>query len=201
MNKKWGFIKKWSRETFLKIAADEIKVNIPPETIHNAATIYWDAITDKTDPFKEAKEIINYITNLGHPVYLLTSSDGRLMIKNGFFRYDSKISGSFKRNRMKTLAAKGLKFRDIIVGDPEDKPLPGFYERTLKTIEKDIGKKINFSSVVMVGNSFEDDLETPVNIMGIGTGVLLVKEKNSKKENNNIYKVGNLLDIIQLLNI
>jgi len=201
IKREWGFIKKWSREVFIKIASDEIYVHLNPDEIFEIGTAYWTTITNLTEPFAEGKKLLNYIHKKKYLIYLLTSSDGRLMIKNGFFRYDPKISGDFKKNRMITLLAKGLKFQDIVVGDPEDKPLPSFYERAFKIIEKDTGRKMNLSSLVMVGNSFEDDLEIPVKIMGVGTGVLLEKGGKLKKEGDNIYRTGNLLDIIKLLKI
>lgn len=203
VKEEWGFIKKWSRETFLKIAADEIKVHIPPENIYNAGTTYWDAITNRTEPFEDAREIINYITNLGYPVYLLTSSDGRLSINNGYFRYNNKISGNYKRKRIETLRNKGLNFKGIIVGDPEDKPLPEYYKRALIEIEKDLGKKIDPSHFIMTGNSFDDDLEIPIILFKFGKGFLF--DKNSKNKNvggfPNIHRINNLMEIKHILKI
>ncbi|MCL4353597.1 hypothetical protein M1615_04000 [Patescibacteria group bacterium] len=201
VKEEWGFIKKWSREVFLKIAADEINVHLLPDLIMRCATIYWDTITDLTEPFDEAKEIVNYIFDRGYPVYLLTSSDGRLQIKNGYFRYDDKISGGYKKNRMETLRSKELKFRNIIVGDPEDKPLPEYYKRAVKFIEEDLGRKIDLSDLVMTGNSFEDDLETPM-LLGFGTGFLFKEGEKLKKENTrNVYKIGSLLQMKDILGI
>lgn len=202
VKEEWGFIKKWSRETFLKIAADEIKVHVPPEVIYNAATAYWDAITNLTEPFEEAKEIVNYLTGLGYPVYLLTSSDGRLHVKSGYFRYNDKISGNYKRKRIETLRNKGLNFKGIIVGDPEDKPLPGYYKRALVDVEKDLGKKIDPSELVMTGNSFDDDIEIPILLLKFGHGFLFDKKSEPKKEiGKNIYRINNLLQIKDILKI
>ncbi|HBB76667.1 MAG: hypothetical protein A2186_03210 [Candidatus Levybacteria bacterium RIFOXYA1_FULL_41_10] len=197
---KWGFIKKWSREVFLKIAAEEIDVDITPQALFELGTVYWDTITRLTEPLEEGKKLLSHLYSKGYPVYLLTSSDGRLTSNNGFFEYDPKLSGSYKKNRMKALSLKGLKFRDVIVGDPEDKPLPGYYERAIKTIEKDMKKKIHISSFVMIGNSFEDDLETLME-MNVGTGVLFKKGSSPMKKKNDIYRVGNLMEVVDLLSL
>jgi len=197
----WGFIKKWSREVFLKIAADEIRVILPPEVIHNTATVYWNTITDLTQPFVEAKKLHAYLAKKGYPSYLLTSSDGRLQIKKGFFTYNASFSGNYKKKRMKTLKKKGLYFRDIIVGDPFDKPLPDYYKRATEIVQRNLKKKIDKEDFVIVGNSFEDDLETPNVILGFGQGFLIKKGYPVKKTHWNIFEIGNLLEIISIMKI
>lgn len=200
VKEEWGFIKKWSREVFLKIAADEIKVILPPEVICNTATLYWDTITNLTEPFEDAKKLHAYLANKGYLTYLLTSSDGRLRIENGFFRYNPIFSGNYKKNRISTLKNKGLFFRDIIVGDPHDKPLPDYYKHAVEIVEKDLKKKVKNENFVIVGNSLEDDLETP-KILGFGQGFLLKKGCKTKKIDKNIFEIGNLMDIISIMKI
>lgn len=202
VKEEWGFIKKWSREIFVKIAADEIKISLSNNVIHNTATVYWDTITKLTKPFEEAIKIVNYLTNKDHPVYLLTSSDGRLYIKNGYFRYDEELSKAYKKKRMETLRDKGLQFKGIIVGDPEDKPLPQYYKRAIREIEKDLGEKINPAKLVITGNSFEDDLEIPILLFKFGHGFLFDKKSKIKKEKGtNIYRINNLFQIKDILKI
>ena len=203
VKEQWGFIKKWSREVFLKIAADEIKVHIPANIIYNASTTYWDEITNLTEPFDEAKQIVNYLTKQKYPVYLLTSSDGRLHIEDGYFRYNHAISGNYKKKRMETLREKGLDFKGIIVGDPEDKPLPEYYKRAINEIENDLKTKIDPSCLVMTGNSFEDDLETPMLLFQFGKGFLLDKniKLTKKDDSSNTHRINNLMSIKEILKI
>lgn len=202
VKEEWSFIKKWSREVFLKIAADEIKVHLPSEVIVNTATVYWDTITHLTQPFDEAKSILNYLTKKGYAVYLLSSSDGRLQIKNGYFCYDHLISSSYKKGRMETLRKKGMNFRGIFVGDPEDKPLPEYYKRAVKEIEVDLKTTLKPSQLVMTGNSFEDDLETPMLLLEFGAGFLFDKGAKIKKESSpNTYRIGSLMQIKEILKI
>lgn len=197
----WGFIKKWSREVFLKIAADEIRVILPPDVIHNTATVYWNTITDLTEPFVEAKKLHAYLEKKGYPSYLLTSSDGRLQVKKGFFTYDASFSGNYKKKRMKTLKKKGLYFRDIIVGDPFDKPLPDYYKRAVGIVQRDLKKEIDKEDLVIIGNSFEDDLETPNIMLGFGHGFLIKNKFPVRKTHENIFEIGNLLEIISIMKL
>lgn len=198
----WGFIKKWSREVFLKIAADEIEMHLKGNLLFETATIYWDSITNLTEPFEEARDIVNYLTYQGYPVYLLTSSDGRLHFKNEHFYYDHIQSGNYKKMRMETLREKGLRFKGIIVGDPEDKPLPEYYKRAINEIEKDLGEKINPARFVMTGNSFEDDLETPMLLFKFGTGYLFDKKsKTTETLGKNIYRIHDLRQIKNILGV
>jgi phosphoglycolate phosphatase-like HAD superfamily hydrolase len=202
VQKEWGFIKKWSREVFLRIAADEIKVHLDAETIFTTGTIYWDTITKLTEPFEEAKTIVNYLTDHGYSVYLLTSSDGRLRINKGYFRYNDMLSGNYKRGRIETLRSKGLRFKGIVVGDPEDKPLPKYYKRAISEIEKDLGSPIDPEQFVMTGNSFEDDLETPMFLFNFGQGFLFDKKSNAQKEKgSNIYRINDLRKIKTILDL
>ncbi len=197
----WGFIKKWSREVFLKIAADEIKAILSPEVIQNTATIYWDTITNLTEPFDEAKKLHDYLTDKGYHIYLLTSSDGRLQIKKGFFTYDPLFSGTYKKNRMITLKKKGLHFRDVIVGDPHDKPFPDYYKRAIEIVSNDLKKEIQNKNLIIVGNSLEDDLETPNILLGFGTGFLFKKGTSSKRIHENIFEIGNLMEVVSIMKI
>lgn len=202
VKEKWGFIKKWSREVFIKIAADEIKVNLEADLIKNITTIYWDTITNLTEPFDEAKRLLSYIKEKDHKTYLLTSSDGRLQITKGFFTYDPVFSEKYKKNRMSSLRDKDLHFRDIIVGDPYDKPHLNYYKHAIDVIKKDLGEKIDPAKLVMIGNSFEDDLEIPILLFKFGHGFLFDKKSKMKKEKDtNIYRINNLLQIKDILRI
>lgn len=201
VKEEWGFIKKWSREVFLKIAADEINVILPPEVIHDTATLYWDTITNLTEPFEEAKKLHAYLANKGYSAYLLTSSDGRLQIKNGFFTYDATFSEKYKKKRMNTLKNKGIHFRQIIVGDPYDKPLPNYYRDAMEIIKKDLKQEIHPKNFVIVGNSLEDDLETPILLLDFGQGFLFKKYSSTIKISEKIFRIGNLLDILSVMRI
>lgn len=48
VKKDFGAIKKWSREVFIKIAADEFNIKVTPEIIHGATEAHWLRLTEKT---------------------------------------------------------------------------------------------------------------------------------------------------------
>ncbi len=124
----FGHIKKWSREIFIKLAADQAGVNVTPELVHEAADAYWVTLTENIEIFPDALELSNEIAKHGRPLYLVTSSDARLkMQSNSQFIYDPVYSELLKRQRIELLRARGLKFKTVSIGDPEDKPHPDFF--------------------------------------------------------------------------
>lgn len=197
--KEWGFIKKWSREVFLKIAADEEGIKLNNRIIKKTVDAHWDAITQFAKPFASAKVLFNELKKQNIPAYILTSSDGRLRYKNGKFIYDPSFSEEAKRMRMQELKREGLFFADIIIGDPYDKPTKKFFENGVKVIGKKIGRKVDPKELVMVGNSYEDDIETPLGELNFGMGILVDEGKKKKIIGKNFIIVGDLKDIINLL--
>lgn len=201
VQKEWGFIKKWSREVLLKIAADEIRVHLSTDLITNTATLYWDTITVLSKPFDDACDLFKFLHQKGYPIYLLTSSDGRLQIKDGHFTYDASFSGNYKQTRIQTLNSKGLFSKGIIVGDPEDKPSLTFFRRAVKTIETDLAKEIQSDSLVIVGNSYADDLAIPITALHFGKAILINYAATEIAHDKNFYTINNLLQVKDLLNL
>src|SRR5665213_1217390 len=74
----YGHVKKWSREVFIKLAADEAGVEITPELVHEATDAYWINLTEHIEIFPDALELADTIAEHGRPLYLVTSSDARL---------------------------------------------------------------------------------------------------------------------------
>lgn len=197
--KKWGFIKKWSREVFIKIATDDLGMKLSPEIVIKAADAHWEGITFHAEIFSSARILFKELKKHKIPAYILTSSDGRLIPKNSHFVYDPKYSEAAKRKRMMVLKTQGIDFTDIVIGDPYDKPSVEFFNNGLKAIEKNLGYKIKLSDLVMVGNSYEDDLETPITKMKFGLGILVEEGRKNKKKSGKIIRIGDLTQIIDLL--
>lgn len=195
----WKFIKKWSREVFLKIAADYVGIRLDRETIKKVVDAHWRAITEHAKPFSSAKVLFKELKRRSIPVYILTSSDGRLVFKDGTFYYDPIYSEISKRKRMQFLKKEGLHFDGIIIGDPHDKPQKEFFEKGKETIAKDLGRKIEVEDFVMVGNSFEDDLEIPIKHLNFGLGILVEEGKKSSYIDRSILRVGNLQEVVDFL--
>lgn len=196
--KNWGASKKWSREVFIKMAADRVGIDVTPELVHEAADAYWMTLTEKTKFFDGVKPLFKKLTDLNRPVFLITSSDGRLkMNENGNFEYDPKYSEALKRQRIELLREKGLHFNLVTIGDPEDKPHISFFMKGVKNAQEVIGD-FNFENCVMVGDSYGGDLQTPREEMGFGYVILFEKNRTETKlEENNLIKTGNLVETLR----
>lgn len=178
IEEKYGTIKKFSREVFIKIAADRNGITVSPEIIYEAADAYWITLSEVCQPLPGALELTQEIKKHGRPLYLVTSSDARLKIKaNGQFEYNPEYSENFKRERMQLLREKGIEFNTVSIGDPEDKPHKDFFQKGIKSAEQDLGFSIDLSNAIIMGDSYVADLQTPKE-MGFGLVVLVQQESN-----------------------
>jgi FMN phosphatase YigB (HAD superfamily) len=180
---KHGHAKKWSREIWIKLVADDLLLPITSEQVHQAAEAYWNALTDNAVLFDGAKVLLSEIRNHGRKVYIVTSSDGRLKMQpDGIFVYDPAYSEMLKRHRVERMKEKGLLYDGLSIGDPEDKPHPEFFQKGLVIAEKDAGAEIDLRQCVMVGDSYGGDLQTPHEKMGFGLVVWFNKHQTGIKE-------------------
>ncbi len=168
-----GHHKKFSREVFIKRAADLVGVEISPELVHEAADAYWLTLTEQTIVFPDAIKLSDTIASHRRPLFLVTSSDGRLKMQtDGQFIYDPSYSEALKRERIELLRKKGLTFNAISIGDPEDKPHPDFFNKALAIAASELGAEVNTQNAIMLGDSFAGDLQTPKDTLGFGLVVL-----------------------------
>ena len=134
--KKFGAIKKWSREIFLKMAAEDCDVLLKPEQIYSAIDAYWSSISKKSDLMSGVLDLFQQIKIHNRPIYLITSSDARLQLNDqNLFEYNPQYSENFKRERMEALEQKGLFFNKVSIGDPEDKPHLDFFEKGIGRLQ------------------------------------------------------------------
>lgn len=177
---KYGTYKKWSREIFIKLAIEDLGIKVSPEFILESADAYWMTLTKLSDPFPQALQLVKQIKQHGRPIYLITSSDARLKMKeDGQFEYIPKYSEALKRKRVTILRNKGIEFNNLSIGDPEDKPHLDFFQKGIKIAEQDLDYPINLKNAIMVGDSFAGDLQTPKEQMGFGMVILFQKDRNS----------------------
>lgn len=170
----YGMPKKWSRELFVKLAADALSLTVSPEMVSEAVDAYWIELSNITRVFPDALDLMKELRSHNKPIYLMTSSDARLMMKeDGQFIYDPIYSEGLKRERIELLRDKGVDFSVLSIGDPEDKPNLDFFEKGIRKIETEIGKKVDVTNAIMVGNSFSGDLKTPKEKMEFGMVVLI----------------------------
>ena len=171
--------KKWSREIFVKLAAEEAGVEVSPELVHEAADAYWWDLGQKTEVFVGVKELIAEIKKHGRPIYLITGSDARLKMQtDGTFSYDPKYSENLKRERIELLREKGIHFNLISTGDPEDKPHIDFFQKAIMLAADEMGEPVDFENTIMVGDSYAGDLKVPLELFGFGLGVLFNKNES-----------------------
>lgn len=199
IEKNFGQVKKWSREVFIKLAAENVGVAITPELIHEAADGYWMTLTEQTEVFEGAQKLFTYLHETKQPVFLITSSDARLKMQtDGQFIYDPGYSESLKRERIELLRNRGLDFRLVSIGDPEDKPNREFFEKGISMAQANLGHELNLNECVMVGDSYGGDLETPHKVLGFGLVVLFVKgQEVLKEEGERFISTGDLRDLIE----
>lgn len=182
VKEKYGSIKKWSREVFIKLAADQAGLKVTSELVHEAADAYWLTLTKQTTVFSQAINLIKVIKKHNRPIYLITSSDARLkMDDEGQFDYDPSYSETLKRKRIELLRDKGVDFNKVSIGDPEDKPHVDFFQKGVRKAEEDMGKPVDLSNSLMFGDSFAGDLQTPKEQMGFGLVILFEKGKETTK--------------------
>lgn len=198
---KFGAVKKFSREVFVKIAADRVNLEVSSELISEAADAYWLTLSEKTKVFPGVLELIGEIKKHDRPLYLATSSDARLRLKsNGQFEYVPRESEDFKRERVQLLRNKGIDFNLVSIGDPEDKPHLDFFQKVIKIAEADLGHTLDLSNAIMMGDSFPADLQTPKEQLGFGLVVVFHEGMRATEiVDNNHIKTGNLYEITSLI--
>ncbi len=197
----FGHIKKWSREAFIKRAADLAVIKVTPELVNRAAEEYWRILTERTYIFPDAIQLADTIEQHNRPLFLVTSSDARLkMQNNGQFIYDPLHSESLKRKRLQQLYKRGIKFKEISIGDPEDKPSYEFFDKAISLARNLLGSLPRPDNFIMLGDSYGGDLQTPKEQMGFGLVVLrdqslenIVINDSYQITVNNLTQVGNFI--------
>lgn len=201
VKQEFGHVKKWSREVFIKLAAEKARIQVSPELVYEAADAYWLTLTEHIEIFPDAQQLTDTISEHGRPLYLVTSSDARLtMLPNGQFIYDPAYSEALKRQRIELLRAKGLAFNTVSIGDPEDKPHLDFFTKAVRIAQVDLGHPIDCSKAIMLGDSFTGDLQTPKEQLGFGLVVLRESGKNTTEVDGvNQLTVGSLQELANFL--
>lgn len=197
IKEKYGSAKKWSRETFLKIALDNTNTEYKIDQLIQAVDNYWIKISEVAEVFPGTVEFLEKIQSAGGTRVFVTSSDARLTYDGKVFDYDPKYSEAKKRTRIDALAKLGIKYDYLSIGDPEDKPDPAFFQKAIDLVEKAQGEKLNLSEAVIIGDSFNSDIKTPIEQMGFGIGVVFKKDQSEVIwETDNLVSTGNLLTLI-----
>ncbi|MCA9392398.1 hypothetical protein KC614_04350 [candidate division WWE3 bacterium] len=197
----FGHIKKWSREVFAKLACDDLRLEVTPELIAEAGDAYWITLTRHTTVFESAIKLFAFLHEHKRPIYLITSSDARLQMKdNGQFYYDPSYSEALKRERIELLREMGLDYRLVSIGDPEDKPHIDFFEKGLKKASGDLGYEVDPSTCVIVGDSYGGDIQTPLEKMGFRLGIRFHKAvEETRMENERLISTGDFGEVVEMM--
>ena len=198
---KYGNIRKWSREVFLKIASDDLSIHLNPELIYESINNYWEMVSDNSTPIEGVLNLFKKIKSHNMPIYFVTGSDARLkMNSQELFDYDPKYSEQFKAKRINALKNKGLFFNALSIGDPEDKPHLDFFEKAVTIAEKDLGHKLDYKNSIMFGDSYVADLQIPREKMNFGLVVLFKKGQEKPIEEAESYiSLGNIYSVTDYL--
>jgi len=185
----------------IAFASEVAGIKLSPKQAKQAADAYWLELTKKTVILPGVLELFSEIAAHKRPVYLITSSDARLqMDQDGNFSYEPKYSEELKRKRIELLKEKGIVYKGLSVGDPEDKPHLDFFMKGIKLAEKDLKHKIEYSYCIMFGDSYAGDLETPKNELGFGLVVLFIKNlTKTKVEDEQYISTGNIFEVVKYL--
>lgn len=199
--KRYGTSKTWSRETYTKIAADDLGVSITPALVDEAVGAYWQAIGESSYIYPDALKLFDIIRLGNRPIYLTTGSDARLtMQKDNTFKYDPVDSTEKKMKRIRILEQRGIKHNGVLIADPEGKATEAFYSRALAYAKDNMGRKIDRVHCIMVGDSWQADLAIPKEKLGFGLVVLVDRSrKETKQLDDRFIVVKSLLDLLMFL--
>lgn len=190
---RWGATKTFSRETLLKIAAEDYGIDLTAKQVQQCIDYYWQYLESHPLCFHDAINLSQILARIGIPLFLMTSSDGRLTLSdNGQFDYDPTSSRKFKESRVQSLRAEGLHYREVFVGDPIDKPTPEFFEFVHDGVERYLGRRLNPPHVIVMGDSYTSDMQIPVSEWQVGLGVLYRPgQKKIIVERDRVVSIGN----------
>lgn len=195
IKKAWGAPRLWSKEALIKVAGDELWSSFSLGTACEIADLYWERRSQASTIFEHARECLGWLKDHGRPFYVLTDSDSRLRLIDGEFTYEPAYSESFKRKRIELLRDDIFSPNSIIIGDPEAKPSRAIFEKALRFIERDIGKKPDPAQLAIVGDSYRGDIQTPIEKLGFGLGVLFQRNASFGLMRDNVKQLGSLSDI------
>jgi phosphoglycolate phosphatase-like HAD superfamily hydrolase len=146
--------RRWAREVWLELAAEECGAKLPGAVLAEAAQVYWDAMAEAQRLFEGVPETLAELHVRGYRVALLTSSDSRLVPHDGGWRYDPNVSRRLKQDRLhRVLHPLGPYVERLVIGDPHEKSGPEFYELALREVPLESG-----GMVIAVGDSPESDI-------------------------------------------
>lgn len=199
---RWGGIKKFSREVLLFLAAQDVGVHLTPSQVDSYTDLYWRNLDLSLNFIDGAVELTQEVGRIGVPLYIMTSSDARLSLNtNGQFIYRPMRSKQFKQDRLRHLRERGLWYVDAVLGDPIDKPDPRFFEQ-LRQLAAHQAASADLHQIVLIGDSYSSDLETPLEMWKEAQAVLFKSgQRTSRREADRIISIGEMSSLRDALTV
>lgn len=198
---RWNLIKKFSREVLIQLAAEDCGISLRPDQIQQCAEAYWTHLQSHVSCFEDAITLSAELARLGVPLYIMTSSDGRLSpTASGQFGYDPQQSYRLKAARVEAMRSKGLQFRKAFIGDPIDKPTFEYFDLVYDGIRADLRQDFDPSRMIVLGDSYQSDLEVPVSSKGAALGILSLRgQQDPVAVRDRIVSVGSWTPVCDIL--
>jgi len=199
--KVWGTARLFSREVLLQIALEDCGGNLNPRQLRSCTDAYWDFLSSNPILFPDAVQLIQELAHRNISVYLMTSSDAHYNAQtNGQFTYSPEDSRSKKNRRLKKLREHGIQYVRAFVGDPVDKPTEEFFQLVFAGVSDDLRQDLDDSPIVVVGDSYKSDIETPLRLLNTAAGIWYRKGQNkAEAERERVFSVGSFTDCIDSL--
>lgn len=155
-------VRKWCRVSWVILANEKLDLHLSWQDIENIRDTYWSAIHEGGVLYSGARKFVELLDSLHIPLIIMTSSDSVFRIDDDAIIYDPDFAREYKMRRMveriKFVAGDKNQKRDIIIGDPVDKPSKAFTEIIEELLRKKIGD-YSPSEVLVMGDSPRTDLE------------------------------------------
>ncbi len=162
-------IKRWSRETWIIIAAQKLGLKLSNKDVEALRDAYWTAFADTTVFYEDAKIFCETLRSRNIPLVIMTSSDSILKVNEDLsLVYDLKFSWNYKKRRIDLL---NLQYSEIVIGDPYDKPSNDFFQLVISKVAS-----LGFATkegIIFLGDSPVADINFPESL-GY-QGVLIIR--------------------------
>lgn len=185
----------WSRQLGAVYVQEALGLPVKREEAEHIGNFYWRILAANVAVYPSAQEFLQRLQVAGVRFHIFTGSDSHLQWVGGKWVYDPEYSRQVKAERIKPLAGLGLQPASITIGDPIDKPHPEFYEAMMRNATAAVGKPIDPSRAITVGDSHEADVRAPLALLGFRAGYWLKPGQSSARIDERTMSVGSLNEI------
>ena len=166
----------WSREFWMLDAEKGLGIALDPELIGSAVDAYWEGVGSHTQIYPDARDFFEQKSEIFDGIVIVTSTDARVRPDEARgFVYDPEFSKQQKVIRMRR-SADVERLLDsyvshVVIGDPYGKGTPDFWAEA----DEAVGRTLK-DHVVIIGDSYENDVVCGKKFVPNATGVLIQRE-------------------------